>query len=87
MRIANYLLVKLENHDNKEPIPFEGFTIEHIMPQNKDLNPEWKSALGEDWEEIHNNYLHRIGNLTLTKYNTEMSDKPFSEKLDVFKFL
>lgn len=85
MRIANYLLVKLENHDNKEPIPFEGFTIEHIMPQNKDLNPEWKSALGEDWEEIHNNYLHRIGNLTLTKYNTEMSDKPFSEKLDVFK--
>ena len=85
MRIANYLLVKLENHDNKEPIPFEGFTIEHIMPQNKDLNPEWRAALGENWEDIHNSYLHRIGNLTLTKYNTEMSDKPFSEKLSVFQ--
>ncbi len=85
MRIANYLLVKLENHDNKEPIAFEGFTIEHIMPQNKDLSQEWRNALGDNWEGIHLNYLHRIGNLTLTRYNTEMSDKPFSEKLDVFR--
>lgn len=85
MRIANYLLVKLENYDNKEPIAFEGFTIEHIMPQNKDLSQEWRDVLGTDWEEIHNTFLHRIGNLTLTRYNTEMSDKPFSEKLVVLK--
>lgn len=85
MRIANYLLVKLENHDNKEPISYEGFTIEHIMPQNQDLSEEWKTALGENWEEVHNTLLHRLGNLTLTKYNSEMSDKPFSEKIPVFE--
>lgn len=85
MRIANYLLVKLENYDNKEPISYEGFTIEHIMPQNQDLSEEWKTALGENWEEVHNTLLHRLGNLTLTKYNSEMSDKPFSEKIPVFE--
>lgn len=85
MRIANYLLVKLENYDNKEPISYEGFTIEHIMPQNQDLSEEWKTALGENWEEVHNTLLHRLGNLTLTKYNSEMSDKPFSEKILVFE--
>lgn len=85
MRIANYLLVKLENYDNKEPISYEGFTIEHIMPQNQNLSEEWKTALGENWEEVHNTLLHRLGNLTLTKYNSEMSDKPFSEKIPVFE--
>lgn len=85
MRIANYLLVKLENYDNKEPISYEGFTIEHIMPQNQDLSDEWRTALGPNWEEIHNTLLHRLGNLTLTRYNSEMSDKPFSEKIPVFE--
>lgn len=85
MRIANYLLVKLENYDNKEPISYEGFTIEHIMPQNQSLSDEWKIALGPDWESIHNTMLHRLGNLTLTKYNSEMSDKPFSDKIPVFE--
>lgn len=85
MRIANYLLVKLENYDNKEPISYEGFTIEHIMPQNQSLSDEWKTALGPDWESIHNTMLHRLGNLTLTKYNSEMSDKPFSDKIPVFE--
>lgn len=85
MRIANYLLVKLENYGNKEPIDYEGYTIEHIMPQNKVLSEEWKSALGEHWEDIHNTLLHRLGNLTLTRYNSEMSDKPFSEKITVFE--
>lgn len=85
MRIANYILVKLENYDNKEPISYEGYTIEHIMPQNKDLSSEWKSALGENWEEVHKSLLHRIGNLTLTRYNSEMSDKPFQNKIPVFE--
>jgi len=85
MRIANYLLVKLENYGNKEPISYEGFTIEHIMPQNQDLSNEWKAALGENWEEVHNALLHRLGNLTLTRYNSEMSDKPFAEKIPVFE--
>lgn len=85
MRSINYILVKLENYNNKEPISFTGFTIEHIMPQNDNLKPDWVNALGENWKEDHKTYLHRLGNLTLTKYNSEMGDRPFSEKLLVFK--
>ena len=85
MRSINYILVKLENYNNKEPISFTGFTIEHIMPQNDNLKPDWVSALGENWKEDHKTYLHRLGNLTLTKYNSEMGDRPFSEKLLVLK--
>jgi len=80
LRNRNYLLRKLENHDRKEPVIVEGYTIEHIMPQNENLSPEWKAALGEDWQRIHNGYLHTIGNLTLTGYNSELSDRPFAEK-------
>lgn len=54
----------------------ENFTIEHIMPQNKNPLQEWKDALGENWQEVQKIYLHTIGNLTLTAYNSEMSDKP-----------
>ncbi|MEC0986300.1 HNH endonuclease family protein [Bacillus safensis] len=61
----------------------ESYTIEHIMPQNKRLSDEWKQDLGEDWEYIHNNYIHTLGNLTLTRYNSELSDKPFKVKRDM----
>lgn len=79
----NYLLRKLENYDRKERVDVEGITIEHIMPQNEDLSPEWRQELGSDWEHIHAKYLHTIGNLTLTGYNSELSDRPFSEKRDM----
>lgn len=83
MRIRNYILSKLENSYNKAPINLENFTIEHIMPQNKNPLPEWKEALGEDWQEVQKTYLHSIGNLTLTAYNPEMSDNSFLEKLEM----
>lgn len=83
MRIRNYVLSKLENFNNKAPINIENFTIEHIMPQNKNPLPEWKQALGANWQEIQKKYLHSIGNLTLTAYNSEMSDNPFVEKLEM----
>jgi Uncharacterized conserved protein len=83
MRIRNYILSKLENFNNKSPINIENFTIEHIMPQNKNLSTEWRQAIGENWQEIQKTYLHTIGNLTLTAYNSEMSDKFFVEKLDM----
>lgn len=83
MRIRNYILSKLENCNNKAPINIENYTIEHIMPQNKNLSQAWKEALGESWNEIQKTYLHSIGNLTLTAYNSEMSDKPFGEKLEM----
>ena len=80
LRIRNYLLNKLENQDRKERVIVEEYTIEHIMPQNENLSKEWRQELGEDWEDVHDKYLHTIGNLTLTGYNSELSDRPFREK-------
>lgn len=54
------------------------YSIEHIMPQH--LTPAWQQALGEDYEEIHDQWLHRIANLTLTAYNSKYSNSSFSEK-------
>ena len=52
------------------------------MPQNKDLSAIWRRDLGEQWEEIHQKYLHTIGNLTITGYNSELGDLSFLEKRD-----
>ncbi len=82
-RSRNYLLRKLENFEHKEPIDVDSYTIEHVMPQNPDLSPEWQSELGPDWKTVQERWLHTIGNLTLTGYNPELSDKPFSEKLTI----
>lgn len=83
MRNRNYILSRLENFKNKAPIIIEGYTIEHIMPQNKNLSREWQADLGNDWQGVQKKYLHTIGNLTLTAYNSEMSDKCFMEKMDM----
>lgn len=83
MRIRNYILSKFENFNNKYHITIENFTVEHIMPQNKNLNETWKKDLGENYKEIQKEYLHTIGNLTLTAYNSEMSDRAFGEKLNM----
>lgn len=83
MRTRNYILSHIENFDNKAPIIIENFTIEHIMPQNSKLSADWQNALGEDWQSIQKKYLHTIGNLTLTAYNSEMSDKDFEDKLEM----
>lgn len=83
LRSRNYLLSKLENYNRKERVDVEGYTIEHIMPQNENLSLAWKQELGDNWQDIHNRYLHTIGNLTLTGYNPELSDRPFIEKRDM----
>ena len=83
-RSRSYLFNKLENHEHKERIDtISEYTIEHIMPQNPNLSSEWRQDLGENWQEIHNEFLHTIGNLTLTGYNSELSDRPFLEKRDM----
>lgn len=82
-RNRNYILDRLENYDNKSPVIIENLTIEHIMPQNDNLCDEWKVDLGEDWKRVHDTYIHTIGNLTLTGYNSEMSDKSFMEKMNM----
>jgi predicted transport protein len=79
-RSRNYLLRKLENEGRKEPITVEQYTIEHILPQNENLSPSWRAELGPEWQQVHSTYLHTIGNLTLTGYNSELSDRPFLEK-------
>ncbi len=75
-----YWLRKIENHGRKERVDVEGYTIEHIMPQNPNLSVEWKTELGENWKEVQATYLHTLGNLTLTGYNSEYSDAPFINK-------
>ena len=79
-RLCHYLLSRLENHGSMEPSPTDSYSVEHIMPQNEKLSPEWQRMLGDNWEEIHRLWLHRLGNLTLTAYNSQYSDKPFNEK-------
>ncbi|WQS92643.1 DUF262 and DUF1524 domain-containing protein [Helicobacter pylori] len=73
-----YFFERLENFDTKEPVNTEGLTIEHIMPQT--LTEEWEKDLGENFQAIHDKYLHTIGNLTRTGYNQEYSNKSFQEK-------
>ena len=82
-RSRSYWLRRMENHDRKERVPLDEYSIEHIMPQNEDMRPEWKTMLGEEWERVHGMRLHTLGNLTLTGYNTEYSDRPFHEKRDM----
>lgn len=80
IRSRNYLLRKIENHGRKEPVDVGSYTIEHVMPQNPNLSEKWKSELGPEWKRIQDTYLHTLGNLTLTGYNPELSDRPFAEK-------
>lgn len=78
-----YFLERLENFDTKEPVDTQKCDTEHIMPQT--LTPEWQKDLGENFEAIHEKYLHTIGNLTLTGYNAKYSNKSFQEKRDMEK--
>lgn len=82
-RSRSYWLRRFENFGRKERVPVDEYTIEHIMPQNDALSVAWKAALGLDWERVHATYLHTLGNLTLTGYNSEYSDRPFEEKRDM----
>jgi len=83
-RSRSYWLRRLENHNRKERVPVDEYTIEHIMPQC-DNNPEkvpqvWRDELGDDWETVWETYRHTLGNLTLTGYNSEYSNRSFAEK-------
>lgn len=77
-----YLLERLENSFRpKEPIKAASYTIEHVMPQR--LTPEWKEVLGDIAEAVHQRLVHTLGNLTLTGYNSELSCRPFEDKLNM----
>ena len=89
-RIGNrkfYLYDKLENGNSLERLKVvEGlesgsFSVEHVMPQT--LSAQWKKALGDDWERIHEEWLHKMANLTLTAYNSDYSNRLFEQKRDM----
>ena len=79
-----YILERFENFGTKEDKDVYShcdkgdYSIEHIMPQH--LRPEWKKELGENYETIHEKWLHRMANLTLTAYNSQYSNYSFTEK-------
>lgn len=83
-KYRQYIFERLENGNSKEKnnvvknIEEGNYTIEHIMPQT--LSTSWKQALGDNWEEIHERWLHTISNLTLSAYNSNYSNKTFEEK-------
>ena len=79
----SFWLRRLENHGRKERVAVDEYTIEHILPQNPELPALWRQALGDDWQRVQQQWLHTLGNLTLTGYNTEYSDRDFVEKRDM----
>jgi uncharacterized protein with ParB-like and HNH nuclease domain/predicted transport protein len=79
-RVCFSLLDRLENYGNKEPTDTSKYSIEHIMPQNEKIGLRWREMLGENWRDIQRMWIHRLGNLTLTGYNSTYSDRPFTEK-------
>lgn len=75
------MLRKLENYGRKEPVDVSEYSIEHVVPQT--LSEAWETELGENFQETHETYLHTLGNLTLTGYNPELSNRSFHEKQDM----
>ncbi|MCX6115890.1 MAG: DUF262 domain-containing protein [Proteobacteria bacterium] len=82
-RSRSYWLRRLENHGRKERVTVDEYTIEHILPQNENLSQKWREALGDEWQRIQQTWLHTLGNLTLTAYNSDFSDRTFIEKRDM----
>ena len=82
MRQCKYLLDRVENY-SKERIDTSDFSIEHILPQNPRLSRDWRNMLGDSWKVVQEEWVHRLGNITLTGYNPEYSDRPFNEKLSM----
>ena len=80
LRVCLHLLEQLENYGSNEPTDVSSYSIEHVLPQNENLPKKWREMLGPDWSDIQSTWLHRLGNLTLTGYNSTYSDRPFLEK-------
>lgn len=80
LRVCRYLLERLENADTKEPTDTSSYSIEHVLPQNENLSRSWRLMLGDGWKDVQREWLHRLGNMTLTGYNSKYSDRPFEEK-------
>ncbi|SJZ62327.1 Uncharacterized conserved protein, contains ParB-like and HNH nuclease domains [Trichlorobacter thiogenes] len=82
-RSRSYWLRRFENYGRKEMAQVDEYSVEHILPQNENLSIAWQASLGDEWKRIQQTWLHTLGNLTLTGYNSEYSDRPFIEKRDM----
>ncbi len=84
-----YLFERLDSHGQREIVPImdkraknsKAFTVEHIMPQT--LTDDWREELGPNAQELYETWLNRLGNLTITAYNSKLSNKTFAEKRDM----
>lgn len=84
-RVCFHVLEGLENRGSKELSDTSGYSIEHILPQNERLSESWRTMLGDDWRQLQKTWLHRLGNLTLTGYNSTYSDRALLEKQTIPK--
>ncbi|MEH1822678.1 MAG: DUF262 domain-containing HNH endonuclease family protein [Nostoc sp.] len=82
---VKFLLESIEKSLSKERVDTLPMSLEHIMPQKSPLRKEWQEMLGENYNKVHKEWLHTLGNLTLTQYNSELSNKPFEEKLKILR--
>ena len=80
LRVCKHILDRLENARYREPSPVHNYSIEHIMPQEITSASEWQEMIGENFADHHAVWVHRLGNLTLTAYNSTYSNRPFEEK-------
>lgn len=80
---VKFLLESIEQSLSKERVDTQPMSIEHILPQKSILHKEWQEMLGTQYNKVHKEWLHTLGNLTLTRYNSELSNKPFQEKLKI----
>lgn len=82
-KACKFLLAALENGDSNEQLITDSLTVEHILPQ-KERALVWVKEIGEDkYDQVYNTYLHTLGNLTITGYNSELGAKPFSQKKEI----
>lgn len=81
--ICKFVLSVIEN-STKEHIDVSNLTIEHILPQ-KENAAVWKKEVGEDYSKVYENYLHTLGNLTITGHNSELGTKSFNDKKDIIR--
>lgn len=60
------------------------WTIEHILPQGENLPPAWQEMLGGRAiaAQVQEEQRHRLGNLSITAYNSNLGNKSFLEKRD-----
>ena len=83
LKNIKFILLRLENKDNNEKVDIATLSIEHFMPQT--LTNSWKARIGENYQFIHDRYLHNIGNLSLSGDNTQLGNKSFEDKKQILK--